>query len=240
MEDKIDNMKEIVVKDKGAWEIIEELKDLSINATIGLLSQESKLSSIGRILRSKNNQPFIERFWQEVSDLYEAGKIKTGFINSSEGIECLCLLIDYFDKHTITEVKFEILKKIYFVACQKEKIEEFEVLPSEYMKIAVSLEVGEILVLNASQKLALSGQAAHKDIVHNPHRWSLKIAELSGLGTKELVDIYASKLAVKLLLSAITKGGGLESNGENGRLTSLGIELCQFIEKPESFNCVKA
>ncbi|MDO8511563.1 MAG: hypothetical protein Q7S55_05365 [Nanoarchaeota archaeon] len=224
------NEKAISLKDKSVFGV---LKDSLLNASVGFLNQESKFSSLSRVLIRKNNSTYFERFYQEFEELNQAGKVKAGFTESDEGMECLYLLIDCFEKYPMKEDKFKILKRIYFIACQHD-IKEFEVLPSAYMKIAVTLESEEILILAGCLKLQLSGRAGNSDIVNNPHLWSLEIAKLSGLKTKELVDSYAEKLATKMILYALHKSGGFESNGgKNGRLTSLGLELCKFLEEKD-------
>ncbi len=227
-DENVDIEKEIILKEKSVLDVLRLIREEFGTVSVRFLSQESKLSSLSRILKRKNGTTLFERFYNEFNRLYGEGKINNGFIESDEGNECLCLLIDSFEKYPLKEDKFKILKRIFFIACESESMDALAVLPSEYMKITASLEAGELLVLIGCQKMKSSDQFSK--VENNHHLWSLKIAEFSGLKTKELVDFHAERLVTKKILFGFTKAGGFEGSSEWGRLTPLGIDLCKFIE----------
>jgi len=87
---------------------------------------------------------------------------------------------------------------------------------------------GEIIVLNSTYRIAKSGQFPD---MTGANPWLEYIAKESGLSHSSLVEIYEEDLIKKHLLSRrVHNDQSGVSVKPHFRLTSLGLELCDYID----------
>ncbi len=126
------------------------------------------------------------------------------------------------DKDSPDETRFLFLKKLFLSIATEKLSDRNDVLPQQYIRIARSLSSGEVLLLLASFRVAKNDRQ-----IRDFGSWMAKAEEYSGLRHHELIMLYDLDLTSKKLIIE----RGIQMNiGEHHRLTSIGYEMCRFIE----------
>ena len=104
-------------------------------------------------------------------------------------------------------------------------------LPQQFMKIARSLSDGEIMLLSAVWEMDKTHEGDYEKH-YGAAKWVLDVTDASVMQHVELVEISEEELMNKKLLTPRLHGdrSGVKANPHN-RLSDLGYEFCQFIEK---------
>ncbi len=209
------------------------------NVTAGLTGviasdKNDFIISFGHILQRCRGGGFLKQFRDEWDKYIEKGIIKDDYQYTDQHLTCLQEMLDFLENDITDELRFMVLKKIFFVAAKEEILDRDNPLPAMYIKICRSLSSGEILVLKTIFDSLTT--APWKDIIGNSASdWLNYISKKSGLLYPELVELYEQELIVKNLITPRehTDKSGI-NKGEHFRLTNLGYNLCCYIEAYDS------
>ncbi|MDD4681161.1 MAG: hypothetical protein PHP79_09835 [Clostridia bacterium] len=164
----------------------------------------------------------------------EKGSIKDDYQYTNQHLTCLQELLGFLENDITDELRFTVLKKIFFVSAAEEILDRDNPLPVMYFKICKSLSSGEILVLKTTYEL--TKEEAWKEMKTNSATdWLDMISKKAGLIYPELAELYEQELIGKNLITPRehTDKSGV-TKGEHFRLTNLAYNLCRYIEAYDS------
>ena len=211
--------------------LVQTLTNLAQGITgLAASSRQDVTLSIGHLFQRLRGGQFLSTLSDEWNKYREKGRIKDDYQYSEQHKACLQELLDFLDSDAPDELRFSILKKIFLVSATETVSDRNSHLPLKFMQIARSLTSGEILVLEATFRIGKDTSLWEPK--GGAGEWLIKIAEHSGLRYPELVETHEEGLIRKYLVSRrvhADKSG--VSFGQRYRLTDLGFELCDYIEK---------
>jgi hypothetical protein len=208
-------------------------------ALTGIASSEKKdwFLSLGHLLQSFRGGRFLKTFQVEWNSYCEQGRIADGYTDSEQHQECLQELLDFLDHKSPDNARFTALKKILLVAAQEKISTRESILPQQYMKIVRQLQSSELLILLATYQLSKEANIDSGGKADRTHKWINIIAERTGLKYPELVEANEDGLIALRLITPrkYPDKSGIDL-GDHYRLTQLGFDLCEYIEKYDENN----
>lgn len=212
-------------------EVIKKTLTSLAEGITGIAASERKdlALSVGHIFQSFRKGQFLSQLGGEWDSYREKGRIKDDYIGTEQHRSCLQELLDFLDNDSPDEVRFEVMKKIFLVAATETASDRNSLLPYQFLRLCRGMSSGEIIVLNATYMIAKSDQIPE---ITGAKKWLEVIAKKSGLSHTALVEIYEEDLIKKHLLSRrfFADQSGVEAK-PHFRLTSLGLELCEYIDR---------
>jgi len=170
------------------------------------------------------------------------GRADDSWEESEQGIECFAELLDLLENRKPEAARIKAARKAFFAAARGTMRES--PLPLQYMRIVSNLSGGALLLLGATYRLQNRPELMTDEFIMGIRgtyslntSWRKRVGELSGLINEEIVEIIEAELqAAKLIgASSISAANKCEAHRRfaASRLTSLGIELCKFLEEGE-------
>ena len=188
--------------------------------------------SVGYIFQSLIKGQFLSRLGEEWDSYRDKGRIKDDYIDTEQHRSCLQELFDFLDNDSPDEIRFEVMKKVFITAAIETASDRNSLLPYQFLRLCRGMSSGEVIVLNATYEIAKSESIP--DVTAAEH-WLRNIAEKSGLEHASLVEIYEEDLIKKHLLSRrLHSDRSGVAVKPHYRLTSLGLELCDYIASYDS------
>jgi hypothetical protein len=227
--------KEIEAFEKSTENIIATTLTGLVEGLTGIAASSKKewILSISHMFQKMRGGQFLSQFLKEWKKYKQKGKVKDDYQFSEQHKACLQELLDFLDKDSPDEVRFKILKQIFLVAASEEVSDRDSFLPLQFMKIARSLTDGEIILLTAIWQIAKERNGEYEQH-YGAQRWLQEVTDASGMKHQELIEIHEQSLMNKRL---VTHRQLADSSGVKVkpffRLTNLGYEFCEFIEKYE-------
>ncbi|MAZ70124.1 hypothetical protein [Porticoccus sp.] len=214
--------------------IVKTLTNLAEGLTGVATSSKSELIlSVSHTFQRMRGGMFLSTFLEEWNRYREKGKVKDDYQFSEQHQVCLQELLEFLDKDSPDEVRFEVLQKIFLVAASEEVSDRSSFLPQQLMKIARDLSGGEIVLLSTVWKIVQEG-AFEANQHYGATKWLAEVTEASGLEHQELIEIYEQELMDKKLLTPRLHG---DRSGVRVtpyfRLSSLGYKFCEYIQAYE-------
>lgn len=212
----------------------EQIEPITINRIIDGLtgfvtgSKGDYAQTANRLLKSIVAHDFFYQLQMEWDKYCVKGKVELDYVNSKPYLNSLSELLDYLDKDIPNDEIAGTLKKLFFIPAFKDYYKEDKLLAIEYMKIVRKMAPGELMVLfTAYNNIDLKDSRSHWGAID----WLQVIAEKSTLKYAELVELHEKNLIDLCLVTKrmLSDGSGV-SVGDYFRLTSLGYNLCKFIE----------
>ncbi len=203
-----------------------------LEALTGIAASEKKdlILSVGHIFQGCRKGQFLNQLINELNRYRDKGRIKDDYLNTEQHYTCLQEMYDFLDNDSPDKIRFDAMKKVFLVAASEKISDRESLLPHQYMKICRTLSSGEVIVLSTSYELLKIKQRQHIEA----SVWLQDIADESGLIHPELVEMHEGELMKKnLLLPRIHSDKSGIRTGPHYRLTSLGNELCKYIENYE-------
>ncbi len=190
--------------------------------------------SVGHIFQSLRKGQFLSRFGEEWDSYREKGRIKDDYLGTEQHRSCFQELLDFLDNDSPDEIRFEVMKKVFLVAASESTSDRDSLMPYQFLRLCRGMSSGEVIVLNTTYRIAKSEQPPD---FTGAHQWLDAIAKESGLGHPALVEIHEERLIEKHLLSRRLHGdrSGVALK-PHFRLTSLGLELCDYIASYDSIS----
>ncbi|MDD2303502.1 MAG: hypothetical protein PHP53_02305 [Prolixibacteraceae bacterium] len=189
--------------------------------------------SANRLLRGLRSGKFLTILNEEWKRFQVEGKISTNYEFSESYYDSLSEILEYLDTDIPNHKIFNVLKDIFIKSAIENQKEDL--LPIQFLKIAKSLDEGELIVLSTIYRLYKNKAYANsKTRLETAHNYLELIAKESGLKYNSLVEIHEQRLISKKMLSArkYSDGSGVEIE-PFFRLTSLGKSFCEYIENYE-------
>jgi len=183
--------------------------------------------SVRHIFQSLRKGQFLSRFSEEWNSYRKKGRIKDDYLETEQHRSCFQELLDFLDNDSPDEIRFEVMKKVFLVAATESKSDRNSLMPHQFLRLCREMSSGEVIVLNATYRMAKSEESPH---VTGANQWLDVIAKESGLCHTALVEIHEEGLMKKHLISRRLHGdrSGV-ADKPHFRLTSLGLGLCDYI-----------
>jgi hypothetical protein len=219
---------------KNTSDIIKDTLTCLAEGMMGIAASDRKelAFSVGHIFQSLRKGQFLSRFLNEWNSYREKGRIPKDYEETEQHHSCLQELLDFLDKDSPDEIRFETLKKVFLVAATEKSSDRNSLLPYQFLRLCRGMSSGEIIVLNVTYRIAKSGQIPD---ISGANNWLDIIAKESALNHASLVETYEEELIKKHLLSRrlhSDRSGVMVK--PHFRLTSLGLELCEYIDSYDS------
>lgn len=217
----------------------EHIEPITINRIIDGLSgfvtgsKGDYAQTANRLLKSIVAHDFFYQLQMEWDKYCVKGKVELDYVNSKPYLNSLSELLDYLDKDIPNDEIAGTLKKLFFIPAFKDYYKEDKLLAIEYMKIVRKMVPGELMVLfTAYNNIDLKNSKSYWDASD----WLQVIADKSTLKYAELVELHEKNLIdLCLVTKRMNSDGSGVSLGEYFRLTSLGYNLCKYIEMYDDF-----
>ncbi len=218
---------------KDTGEVIKKTLTSLAEGITGIAASERKdlALSVGHIFQSLRKGQFLSRLSEDWDSYREKGRIKDDYIGTEQHRSSLQELLDFLDNDSPDEIRFEVMKKIFLVAATETASDRNSLLPYQFLRLCRGMSSGEVIVLNTTYRIAKSGQMPDVNVAN---KWLETIAKESGLSHASLVEIHEEKLIKKHLITRRQLRDGSRVSVPNFRLTSLGLELCEYIDSYDS------
>jgi len=199
--------------------------------------------SLGRILANYVAGQEITWVLKEWETRIAQGRADDSWEESEQGIECFAELLDLLENTKPETARIKAARKAFFAAARGTMRES--PLPLQYMRIVSNLSGGALLLLGATYRLQNGPELMTDEFIMGIGKanyslntsWRKRVGELSGLVNEEIVGITEAKLQAAKLIGASSISASNECEAHRRfaatRLTSLGIELCKFLEEGE-------
>ena len=220
---------------KDTGEVIKRTLTSLAEGITGIAASERKgLSlSVGHIFQSLRKGQFLSRLGEEWDSYREKGRIKDDYIDTEQHRSCLQELLDFLDNDSPDEIRFEVMKKVFIAAAIETASDRNSLLPYQFLRLCRGMSSGEVIVLNATYEIAKSENISNTE--NSANVWLRTIADKSGLVYTSLVEIHEEDLIKKHLLSGrMGSDRSIVAIRPNFRLTSLALELCDYIASYDS------
>ena len=185
----------------------------------------------GRLLQGARNGYFLEQLIVEIEHLKARGKIDNDYLESEECQSSLQYMLSALENPPVDQLKFDALKGVFLASALREGRPNSTVKPSLLLEITGQLSSGEIAVLAAAYKAIKKTRGESAKVMRHisVREWRELVAENSGLEASSLVELYEKQLVDKVLLTGwIYPDQSGAKIGVKGRLTDLGLLLCEY------------
>lgn len=225
------------VTKKTTGDILKNTCKSLVQGIAGVAASERSevILSAGRILQTMRKGKFVTQVSEEWTTFKDKGKIKDDYEYTEQHYDCLQDLLHFLDNDCPDEIRFETMKRIFFVSATETKSDRDSILPYQYLKLCRSMTSGEIIVLLAAYKVYQQKQLALNDPNYD-HNWTALIVNNSGFKHREMVNLHKIQLMEKGILHKDTYAGVIGKTDFSG-LTQLGHDLCEYIEH---YNTIKS
>lgn len=185
--------------------------------------------SVSHLLQGLIRGKLLNQLISEWDEYRKKGKIKDDYQSTEQHIECLQEMLDFLDKDSPDQIRFNVIKQIFLNAACEEKTDRNSIIPQQFMKICRKLSSGEVLVLKTTYGFAKIEKYPNTE---DANGWLELIARESGLEHPALVEVHEETLMAKRFLTQRkhTDRSGVYLD-PHFRLSTLGFGVCQFIEE---------
>ncbi len=187
----------------------------------------------GKVVQAALKGKLFEQLGRELRELRASGRIKEDYFATHNQQATLQDLLKFIDENPPDEEVFKALKSIFFCAIEHNAVLADEPKAYQYLQVCKRLDSGAILILKTSwQHQQASATYLEDKLPPNQHDmnsslWAGHIASKVHL-PRELIELHAKKL---LELNLFSKSGGHHVVMKDNRLTSFGLELCDYISR---------
>ena len=197
---------------------------------MGIASSERKelILAVGHIFQRARAYGFLEALTREWNEFQAKGKVDPDYTKSEQHRACLQELLDFLDKDSPDQIRFDAIKSIFLSAATEHLSSRDSFLPQQYMRTCRSLSSGEVVVLKTIYETVQQDKWNRKE--NSSVAWLRAVAARSGLQHVELVEVHERCLIEKHLLTPRLHPdqSGIQLN-DHWRLTDFGWALCRFI-----------
>ena len=199
------------------------------------------IKDASHIVQSAIQGHLLDGLAETYKDLVSRGKIKTNYQQSNQFRQQASYIFGTTSPDgAIDEKRFMAMQNIFINSAKEDMSNRDDALPIELMRICSTLNMGDILVLEAASRLnhrAMEIKTARQtfDLEYNPGvetSWFDLIAKESGMGITDMVKPYEKNLMNKGLFNDRTGGGQIVAD-TNYHLSGMGLKLCEFIKEYE-------
>lgn len=184
---------------------------------------------IGHFTQSILQGNAVEQINREIKELREKGKIRD-FTEDERGTTTWAELMKEIDDGIPDTDKLEAMKIFFIEVNRVNATDEKRMLNYQLFRIAKGLDSGKLLILRAAY--AIKGEVGRGE--WTIQRWAVAVAKKLGHGLTALVLKDESALMELGLISphrdATVGLPNQVARVDNGRLTDLGIKLCETIQ----------
>ncbi|MDX8387197.1 MAG: hypothetical protein R8M46_01500 [Ghiorsea sp.] len=156
--------------------------------------------SVSHIFQRMRGGKFLSTLLGEWNDYRAKGKVQDDYQGTEQHKVCLQELLEFLDKDSPDEVRFNVLKQIFLVAASEEVSDRESLLPQQYMKIIRSLSSGAVIVLASAYKIHEKHNGSYEGH-QGAVTWIQSVSDESGLKYPELVETFERELMSKRLVS---------------------------------------
>ena len=211
---------------------LKELGTSGIEGVTGILASDKsdRILTAGRLFQGLINQEFLKILLDEWNNLRRKGCIKDEYQQTEQHHACLQEMLDFIDSDKPDKTRFEFMKKIFLSAATETIEDRNSVLPQQYMFIARKMTSGDALLLTGLYEMYL------KKIFNSTYRyaeqWIADAAKNTSFKHEALVVFHEKHLMELCIIDWSRKGSGQNriERADYNRLTTLALELCEFIK----------
>ncbi len=198
--------------------------------TGALASKPQELAPIaGRLVQGALKGKLFEQVSREIIKLRDAGKINPNFAEEKTGYQSWVELMTIIDSELPDEDKLEALKAMFYSVNRVTAADSERIAAYQLFQIAKRLDSAALMVLRACWELYKVQAFQQGGLRYSV--WAAKVAEKLNYGLVGLVGLGEKSLVDNVLLTDRLTAHRDNVDGENCRLTDLGIRFCQNIHE---------
>ena len=195
---------------------------------------------LGRIVEGARKHQLVKQLLAEFRGLVRSGKLKEDCLAEVTAQSSLIDLLQVVDREVPEEIKFAAMKAIFLYSLKQDLTEHEKILAFELQKICSRMSSGELVVLKATYEIHTGKnlrnyQGGMNLSTSNAIEWLRYVSFQIGHNDTALVELYEDRLTELKLITGRVYADKSGIVGQNFRLTSLGIKICEFIAKGETF-----
>lgn len=214
-----------------------------VQALTGTLTSDKNdlIRDVGHLVQRGIQGRLATGLGETYNDLKSRGKIKADYETTDQFRQEASYVFGAISSDgAIDEERFDAMKNIFLNSAQERISGRDDSIPVELMRVCNTLNMGEILVLEAASRLnenamqQIASGESHT-LGYEPGietSWFELIAKESGMGVTDMVIPYEESLVAKRLFNKRT-GGGMIVADTNYHLSGMGLKLCEFIKTYE-------
>jgi hypothetical protein len=179
----------------------------------------------GRLAQAALTAKFTKQLGVEIGVMIEKGKIKEDYAQTQYGFKSLVDILRFIDSEAPDVERFEAVKNLFFALNSVDVKEGEEFLMYQLFKISMELSAAQILML----KVLFNLLKKHQAFTNDASSWVKTMAHELGHHVEALVLQDEKVLIEKGLISGRWMNDGSAIKPNDGRLTDLGLKLCEFL-----------
>ncbi len=157
--------------------------------------------------------------------LRDAGKLPGDFAERKNGFHTWAELMAIIDDECPDADRIEALKSMFYAVNKANATDMERIQAYQLWNLTKQLRSGEVYLLKVIRQ-----EINHLSSTSGYQKWAEYLAQKSGFTATALIDLYEKRLTELFLLSPRQHGDQSGIISTNGRLTDLGVKLCNNIE----------
>jgi hypothetical protein len=201
----------------------------------GLIRSEGLIAGAGaiagRLVQGCLQGRLYQQFGLEIEELRARGKIAPDPATKPCGWESWRELLDAIDQDPIDEEKFRALKAMFYDINRVTSNDRDCILSYQLMKLARTLNAGELLLLKAIDAINQNGGRSSEAHWERWPTWAARVNQAYGSGPVSLIRLNEKRLVECELISSRNANDVTAVAAEDNRLTDLGLRFCKNIQQ---------
>jgi hypothetical protein len=177
------------------------------------------LASGSRIVHALLKGRLFIQWGYEFKTLRDAGRLKEDFADTKYGFQTWVELMSIIDEESPDADRLDALKAMFYAVNKVNADDAQRIQAYQFWQIAKQLKSGDLILLKAMSEI---GDSSPSNI-----DWAGFMAERSGLGIAELVQLHEKNLSDRKLIVSKTDRA---TNRADAIITRFGRRLCEHIQ----------
>jgi hypothetical protein len=201
----------------------DEVLDIIMGAFI--VGREGLVKSGKRLALGLLKGRMYKQFAEEIKCLKDTAKLSDDFAEGKNGFHTWAELMSIIDDECPDADRLEALKAMFYAVNKVNSTDQEKIQAYQLWNLTKQLNSGEIFLLRVIKQEMnfLMG-------VNGYRGWSNHLAQKTGYLVTGLIDIQEKQLTEHFLLTPRTNADSSGITNSMGRLTDLGLKLCDNIE----------
>ncbi|MGA2887071.1 MAG: hypothetical protein ABSE51_03410 [Terracidiphilus sp.] len=184
----------------------------------------------GRIVQALLKGRLFQQWAAEFKKLRETGRIPGDFAEKKYGFQTWVELMTIIDEESPDADRLAALKAMFFAVNKVGATDGERIKGYQLWQIAKQLNSGELLLLRTAylKRSEFASGVTHPNYVSSYSNWASYMAKAIGHDSQGLIDIHEKRPTE---LGLLTERDRSRINGQDARLSELGLMFCANIEK---------
>ncbi len=201
----------------------DEVLDIIMGAFI--VGREGLIKSGKRLALGLLKGRMYKQFAEEIKYLRSASKLSDNFAESKNGFHTWAELMSLIDDECPDADRLEALKAMFYAVNKVNSTDQDKIQAYQLWSLTKQLNSGELFLLKTVKQ-----EMNFLDGLNDYRNWASHLAQKTGYSAIGLINLHEKRLTELFLLTPRTLSDRSGITNSMGRLTDLGLKLCNNID----------